>query len=272
MSILFHLKYHSSEWDFALGDDATYDDLKARVFALTAVEPSAQKLLGLFNRKPPPSTTTQLRGCLGVKLAPRINQLTLMGVTREQREQIQMFEATLVAEREAVREAQLEAERRAALAAEQRRLAREAEAEEARVAAEHAAEQQRRRAEAAAEQRRARRAERSRRDTAVDDENDVDDGFDNQFAAAVPQLNASFDDDATMDAVELRVEPTADDGRAAGVVGDKVLLPQRAVGHALDNSRVRPPFVFRVTLGERCVHVRALDFTDAGVALSCRRI
>jgi hypothetical protein len=268
MSILFHLKYHSEEWDFSLSDDATVNELETRVFQLTHVEPNAQKLLGLFNRKPTPPKSTPLRACLGVKLAPRVNKLTLMGVTREEREKIQLFEATMVAEREAEREAELEAAREA----ERVRLAAEARAEEARVAAAAALaqrmERERREQEAAEERRRirrAQRAERARRDELAllseqsnSNSNSSDESIGDREMTNASRLNQSFDDDASVDDVELRVVSATN----SGVVGDKVLLPHSLLV-ALDNSRVRPPYVFRVTLGERSVHVRALDFTAA---------
>jgi hypothetical protein len=268
MSFQFHLKYHSEEWDFALSPDATVGDLEAHVFQLTHVEPSAQKLLGLFNRKPSPPKETHLRSCLGVRAAPRVNKITLMGVTREQREQIHQFEATMVAEREAEREAQAEAQAEAERRAEAERLHMEEQRaralEERRLYdEEHAAANRRvplRRRHVQPTHVSASSSDSFRPDT--DDDDNADEVEHSPHQQQSRALNASFDDDASIDNVDLVVVSNEDHGVADELVGDKVRLPDSVLRH-LDAARVRPPFLFRVTNAGRCVHVRALDFTAA---------
>lgn len=260
MSFLFQVKHHAVTHDVELPGDATVGALQAAAYERTAVPPSGQTLLGLTKAKPFPSADVRLADLGSVKAAPKVNRLVLMGVTAERREAVQMVEATLVAEREAEREAaereaaeaavrQEEAARAALAAREERRL--EAEREEAARLARRAARAQRAAAAAAAAM-------------AADDDDDDHDG-----GAAVEQnrrLNASFDESAR---VELPLQLALPDELdvAPEVVrqlehSDKVLLPAAVLGE-MHAARVAPPFTFCLRVAERCVYVRAIEFSAA---------
>jgi hypothetical protein len=257
MTFLFAVKHHSTQHELALASESTVHDLQTAIAAATAVPVSGQTVLGLSKAKPMPSAATRLADIATLKLAPKINRLVLMGVTAERREAVQAVEAELVAEREAEREAAERAALEASVREEQLRIERderrrEIERQEAREAE---------LAERARAERAARRAAAAAAAAAADDA----DGDEVVGNADDRRLNASFDASATLE-VEL---PLFSLSQARSVsenvaeqlhASDKVLLPSSVLAD-LSAARVAPPFTFCVRVGERCTHVRAVEFS-----------